>query len=187
MRTRLVSGLAVVAMSAGVLLGGASVASAQAAPRVPAAVVASANQAAVGKTTIIVDPSLVEGLGYYGIQSLVLFGTSQVVDGYTTQTFDVIGDPTDGTVEHRGALVLADSDGVEVLWQLVIDNNRRVVVAQDNLRGRIDLFTFGSNTSAGVPLLLTEAGAAAINRGLRLDGVFTSGITYGYVKTALNA
>ncbi|GLZ43065.1 hypothetical protein [Actinokineospora sp. NBRC 105648] len=188
MRTRLVSvakAVSVVAIATGLLFGAGTAATAAPAPSVPAAAFAL-GQPVVGRSDILVDPAAVESLGYFGIQSLVIGGRVQTVNGQTTQTFDVVGNPNDGTVEHRGALLLTTPDGVEVWWSLVIDKNRGVLTGYENLSRRIDLFTLGAPTSAGAPLVLTQAGADALNRNLGFDELFSQGFVYGYVKTTLN-
>jgi hypothetical protein len=132
-----------------------------------------------GQTVVTMDASAAVALDFFDIKLGVLRPATGTTPAFT---FPVYGNPNDGTTELVGGLQFTANDKCFAVYAPVIDTKKGVVKVWATTGDRIDLFTLN-----GQSLVLTEAGAQALNRGLGFGGLFSAGFQFGGYATTLTA
>ncbi|CAM4003113.1 hypothetical protein KIPE111705_35715 [Kibdelosporangium persicum] len=162
MRTRIVSGLVGALLAAGVS------ASVMAAPALAETGQESRHHWA--KTTVTVDSGAAVALDFFGIKLTALWPAT----GSTpTFTFPVCA-KRGGVVELLGGLRFTANDKAFTVYAPVVNTDIGVVKA-----GRLELFSID-----GQNLVLTAAGAQALNESLGFSGLFSQGFLFGSFVTS---
>ncbi|USX53759.1 hypothetical protein [Lentzea sp. HUAS12] len=177
MRNRMITAGLALGMA---LAGGVStVPSATAAPA-PAAHSAAWGNFFKGRTDLTLDPAAAAALTSLGVK------VKPFLAGRTGSaiSFGIVGNPSDGTIEHIGGLVLQAGHTRLYLTNYTIDLNRGVLSGLVDFRQRADLFTLGAATPQGVTLALTP-GAASVLNGTFGVTAFTPGLVIGYGNPVL--
>jgi len=133
-----------------------------------------------GRTDLTLDPAAAAALTSLGVKVKPVFAgkTGSAI------SFAIVGDPSDGTIEHIGGLVLQAGHTRLYLTNYTIDLNRGVLSGLVNFRQRADLFTIGAATPQGVTLALTPGAASVLNSTFGVTA-FTAGLVIGYGNPVL--
>lgn len=137
-----------------------------------------------GDSVLTIEPTTLTALDAGGIRHYPIL-TDKSTDGATTYTFEIAGDPADGTVELFGGIKFYRDGNCVILWGVVIDSQSGTVSASVNGE-RVDLFRQGANNPEGLSWHLTTAGATALNEGLDVT-VFRPARIIGYNAVTLDA
>nr|WP_042190236.1 hypothetical protein [Kibdelosporangium sp. MJ126-NF4]CEL19183.1 hypothetical protein [Kibdelosporangium sp. MJ126-NF4]CTQ95016.1 hypothetical protein [Kibdelosporangium sp. MJ126-NF4] len=165
MKTRIVTGL----------VGGLLVLGVGASPALAETGTTATQQAAFHnqQTVVTVDSGAATALEFFNIKLDALrpaFGTAT-----TNYTFPAC--TRNGVTELSGGLKFAANDKTVKVTSIVINTNTKAVKASLNGR-RTDVFSLD-----GQNLVLTAAGATALNTGLGFDGLFAEGFLFGGFTT----
>ncbi|MDX8050744.1 hypothetical protein SK571_15245 [Lentzea sp. BCCO 10_0798] len=133
-----------------------------------------------GRTDLTLDPAAAAALTSLGVKVKPVFAgrTGSAI------SFAIVGDPSDGTIEHVGGLVLQAGHTRLYLTNYTIDLNSGVLSGLVNFRQRADLFTIGAATPQGVTLALTPGAASVLNTTFGVTA-FTAGLVIGYGNPVL--
>ncbi|MBP2320938.1 hypothetical protein JOF56_001323 [Kibdelosporangium banguiense] len=127
-----------------------------------------------GKTVVTVDPGAVTAFGFFNIRVDALRPASGASPAYT---FPVQRN-RHGVTELAGGLQFTANDKCLAAYAPVVNTKTGVVKAWVSSGGKIDLFSLN-----GQSLVLTDAGAKALNDGLGFTGLFSVGFVFGTYAT----
>lgn len=169
-----------VAVAFGVALSGGVVAATPAAATPAHHVTSHWGGFVKGRTDLTIDPAAAAALTSLGVS------VKPFLAGYNGKVFSfaIVGNPSDGTIEHIGGLVLRAGHTRLYLTNFTIDLDRGVLTGKVGFRQRADLFTLGAATSKGVTLALTPAAASVLNTTFGVSA-FTPGLVLGYGNPVL--
>lgn len=139
-----------------------------------------------GRTDITVDAGAAAALSSLGVSVTPVRAGARTANGLPVFSFKIVGNPADGTIEHIGGLLLRSGGAHVLLTRFTIDVDRGVVSGVVNLGARVDLFTLGAATPAGLTLALTPGAAAALNATFGVSA-FTAGLVFGYGNPVVRA
>ncbi|MEU7786261.1 hypothetical protein [Amycolatopsis sp. NPDC049159] len=132
-----------------------------------------------GRTDLTLDPAAAGALTSLGVRVSPVLARVGHPGGKTVFGFTIVGNPTDGTIEHVGGLLLRAGGKCLYLTSYTIDLDRGVLSGRVDFRTRADLFTIGAATPDGVTLALTAPAAALLNKTFGVTA-FTPGLVIGY-------
>ncbi|SEQ27440.1 hypothetical protein [Lentzea albida] len=174
MRNRLIAA----ALAFGIAVAG-GVAAAVPATAAPSATTVSpagaANEFFRGRTDLTLDTAAAAALTSLGVKVKPFLARTNG----SAISFAIVGDPSDGTIEHIGGLVLRAGHTRLYLTNYTIDLKRGVLSGLVNFTTRADLFTLGAATPQGVTLALTPGAASVLNSTFGVTA-FTPGLVLGY-------
>lgn len=129
-----------------------------------------------GKTVVTVDSGAVAALEFFNIRVSALRPATGVTPSYTLP----VASSRNGITELAGGLQFTANEKCFVAYAPVVNAHTGVVKAWVNGGKRIELFTID-----GQSLLLTDAGANALNEGLGFTGLFSTGFVFGSFATSV--
>jgi hypothetical protein len=172
LRTRLISGLLGAMLAAGAMAASVTPAAAE-------TVQESGYGHVKGQTVVTLDAGAAFALRFFKVQLDALRPATAAAPAYT---FPVAGNPHDRTTELVGGLNFTAGDKCFAAYAPVINTKTNVVKAWVNGGKRIDLFSLQDDK-----LVLTAAGATALNEALGFNGLFSAGFLFGTYTTTLNS
>jgi hypothetical protein len=123
-----------------------------------------------GQTVVTVDSGAVTALEFFDIRISALRPATGVTPSYTLP----VHSNRHGITELAGGLQFTANEKCFVAYAPVINARTGVVKAWVNGGKKVDLFTLD-----GQSLVLTDAGAKALNEGLGFTGLFATGFVFG--------